>query len=392
MKTIAIIGAGAAGMMACATICESDLHGNIFLIDKNSDIGQKVLLTGGGRCNLTTGLTDIKEILKRYPRGAKFLKYAMYEFSPEKARKWFLDHKLRTKVEDDMRVFPASDKSMDVISVFMKIFDKHKVKMLMSNEVLSVKKVRDGFELDLQDRKLLTVNKMILAAGGGSYEIAQSFGHTITKLVPSLSALKLADPMDLAGVTVKKAGLRLRYGTDKYEYEGPFVFTHSGISGPAIFALSALAAYADFDDKNPAKLFIDFAPDLSREDVLQDIKNEISSSPKKDFANTLAKFVPKSATSKFKGKNAAVGKNEINKSVEFIKNCEFAVIGRAGGNEFVTAGGISLDEVDPKTMESKICHGLYFGGEVLDIDGVTGGFNLQAAWATGRIAGVSAVN
>lgn len=379
MRNIVIIGAGAAGMMACATVCESSFDGNIFLIDKNPEIGRKVLLTGGGRCNLTTGLKDIKEVLKKYPRGAKFLKYAMYEFSPEKVRKWFLKYGLRTKVESDMRVFPMSDKSIDVIAVFMRIFEKRGVKMMMSKEI------NDVSDLDFRP------DKIILTVGGDSYKIAKSFGHTITKLAPSLSALKLSNQTDCAGVTVKKAGLKLCYGFNKYEYMGPFVFTHFGISGPAVFAISSLAAYADFNSKNPATLLVDFMPDISREKVLQDIKNEIAASPRKDFSNTVSKFIPKSVFNKtrIKGKNAEVGKNEINKTVEFIKNCEFTVIGRDKGNEFVTAGGILLDEVDSKTMQSKIYPGLYFGGEVLDIDGFTGGFNLQTAWATGRIAGIA---
>lgn len=397
---VAIIGAGAAGMMAAATINEADPSVQVFLIEKNPLIGNKVIISGGGRCNVTTGFKDIRLVLERYPRGGKFLNSAMHNFSPEKVYEWFESHGVPLKIEDDLRVFPISNNGKDVVGVFEKIFAETNTKVLFQHQV---EKIENGFKIHFKSHPTLEVDKVIITTGGQAYRhtgstgdgytFAESLGHTITKLAPSLNSFVCSEKWipELAGVSLKKAKLK----SQKYEYTGPFLFTHKGITGPAVFALSSYVAFENYDHNNPLEIFIDLIPDNSRFDT--EFRAILEKNPKKDFDNTLAEYMPKSLAQKIcevlgiKGdkNNNEVAKKDINKTIEFVKRLPLHAVGRGAGDEFVTAGGVELKEVDSKTMESKKCPGLYFAGEVLDIDGFTGGYNLQASWATGRLAGQS---
>ncbi|KKP37561.1 MAG: NAD(FAD)-utilizing dehydrogenase [Candidatus Peregrinibacteria bacterium GW2011_GWF2_33_10] len=406
---IAVIGGGAAGMMAVATIKEKNPATEVFLIEKNHDLGAKVMLTGGGRCNVTTGIFDVEEVLKKYPRGAKFLKHAMYSFSPKDLCAWFENHGLQLKIQGDLRVFPVSDNGQDVVRVFVDIFAKTAVKILLNNAVMKIEKEENNFFVQMSDSEVLEVNKIILTTGGQAYRetgstgdgytFAKNLGHTITKLAPSLSALMIKEEFiqHLSGVSLEKVSLRVN--ADKiYKFTGPIMFTHFGLSGPAIFAMSALIALIDFSAKSPINLFIDLISDFEQSKFLELLNQKIIQEGKKRVVNIIDQFLPKSLAVKIlenlninlDKKFCELSKKEINKIVENLKNLPLTVIGRRAGEEFVTAGGIDLKEVNPQTMESKICPGLYFAGEILDIDGFTGGFNLQSAWSTGRLAGKSA--
>ncbi len=378
MKTTTIIGGGAAGMMAAATICESDKDAHVVLIEKNARLGQKVAMTGGGRCNVTTGLNDIKEVLTKYPRGSRFLRYAMYEFPPEKMCEWIENHNVPLKTEEDMRVFPKSDKGDDIVGVFEEILRKSKAKILLKNKVKQVTKKGNKFLVDGMES-----DNVIITIGGEGHQLIEPLGHKITDLAASLSPFKTKEEWThkLAGVSFQKAKLRIK----KHEFTGPILLTHQGITGPAVFAISALAAYEDL----PMTLFVDFLPDLNQDALREELNTAIKNEPQKLFQKILGKFVTKSFAKEMSDNRtcAEIGKKDINKAVETIKNTQLTITGYTTGKEFVTAGGVDLREVDSKTMESKICPGLYFAGEVLDIDAFTGGFNLQAAWATGRLAG-----
>ncbi len=402
-------------MMAATTIIERNPSAKVFLIERNRILGQKVRMTGGGRCNVTTGRTDMDDILRRYPRGKNFLKHAVYSFPPWKVMEWFEAHGVPLKTEEDLRVFPVSDKSDDIVAVFEKLFEKSNVQVMLGATVTSVKKGADGFEIEvpsplgLAPSSQLQARSLLIAVGGqaggstGGYALASSLGHTITPLAPSLNSFVVQEPWvkDLAGVSFKSVHFKF-VGTqniaspeNRYEFTGPFVFTHKGITGPAVFALSSLAAYEKLSVETPARLLIDLLPETSEAVLTQQLQEGIAAHPKKTFENLLSQFVPKSVATVIcqsigipaERIAVEVSKKDLHKTIAWIKGLPLTIIGRTAGEEFVTAGGVSLKEVDSKTMESKICPGLFLAGEVLDVDAFTGGFNLQAAWATGRLAG-----
>ncbi|MFA5855022.1 MAG: aminoacetone oxidase family FAD-binding enzyme [Candidatus Gracilibacteria bacterium] len=428
---IAIIGGGAAGMMAAATLAEAtaevapkasaraEAKPEIFLIERNFALGTKVLLTGGGRCNLTTGLDDIKEIADRYPRGGKFLMHALYNFPPLLIRDFFESRGVPLKTENDQRVFPVSDRAEDIVAIFSKIFTEHKVNLLLNTQVISVKKTKSNFTLELathaggkQEITTLTVDKLILATGGEAYRatgssgdgyaFAQSLGHHITALAPSLNSFTVKElwARSLPGVALQKAKFTIKTQnkpSKTYTSVGPALFTHHGITGPAIFAISSRIAFEDYSPTRPLTLFVDLIPDTPQPALEEALYMELNSNQQKFFRNSLSVFVPKSLAAEFCNllqipedkKNVELPKKDYFKTIDLLKHLPLTIIGRAPQEEFVTAGGIDTAEVNPRTMESLICPGLYAVGELLNVDAVTGGFNLTAAWVTGRLAGES---
>lgn len=408
--TIAIIGGGAAGMMAAAAITAENPKIEIFLIEKNAALGKKVLISGGGRCNVTTGLTDMQKLRTKYPRGARFLQHALYTFPPEKVTAWFENHGVPLKIEKDLRVFPQSNNGKDVVDVFEKIFAAHRTtKILCNHNVEKIEKMNDGFQIFLKGKEPLRVDKVILTTGGQAYRhtgstgdgytFAESLGHTITPLAPSLTSFITQEqwPKKLAGVSIVHATLTAK-GTKKMSTEGPFLFTHWGISGPAVFALSAATAFETYNDRSPLQITIDLLPLTKGAELEKELTKIMQEHPQKTIENTIAHFVPKSLGGAIcencgiplDKKNSAITKKERHLLIETLKNLKVHAVGRGAGDEFVTAGGVTLEEVERTTMESKICPGLFFAGEILNIDGFTGGFNLQAAWATGKLAGENA--
>jgi predicted Rossmann fold flavoprotein len=415
MTKIAIIGGGAAGLMAAARIVElvrdreEEVKDSpeIFLIERNKVLGKKVMMSGGGRCNFTTGLEDLKEVLKRYPRGGRFLRTAMHAFPPADMCVWLEEHGVPVKCENDMRVFPKSNNGAHVVRAIEKVLDVGGVKVLFETSVSGFSKEGEEFVLDFGEDSL-RVNKVILCVGGKAYgrtgsqgdgySFAEGFGHKITDLAPSLSAFVLGEKWlrDLAGVAFETVSLNCR----GQSFSGPIMFSHKGMTGPAVFALSALLAYENFDRNASAELFVDFFPGENYEECASMLKAELEANSAKAFRNVLAYLLPKSFVevlcqqlSVDVSKRAdELSKKDLNRVVDALKNLKLSLVGRVPGDEFVTAGGIALEEVDVKTMQSKICPGLYFAGELLDYDGFTGGFNLQAAWATGRLAGESTLS
>lgn len=402
----AIIGGGAAGLMCAAAINEQNPEAEVFLIEKNDSLGKKVIISGGGRCNVTTGIQDVRIVLSKYPRGSKFLSSAMHRFPPEAVQQWFEDQGVALKGEADQRVFPVSNQSKDVVGAFEKFFADNNTKILLNHYVRGIEKEGKRFIVHFKNQPSLTVDKVILTLGGQAYRqtgsagdgygLAESLGHHITELAPSLSSLtsKESWPAEVAGTSFAKATFKV-HGKKHYEFTGPFVFTHWGVSGPAVFALSSLIAFEKFSPTAPIKIYLDLAPDLSINEVLFKIKSFMESDPKKLFKYTLHQLIPLSLAAiavdqigiKKEKKNHEISKQELRQAAEWFKRSPLTITGRRPGEEFVTAGGVDLAEVNSSTMESKICPGLYFAGEILNVDGYTGGFNLQAAWATGHLAG-----
>lgn len=403
---IGIIGAGAAGLMAAATIIELAPAATVYLIEKNRVLGRKVSISGGGRCNVTTGVHNIKDLLTRYPRGYKFLTTAMYHFGPEQVYSWFEDHGVPLKTEADLRVFPQSNIGTDVVAVFERLFHDNQVQVLAGETAQSVTRQGDQFHIAVRSRKNLAVDKLILTTGGqahrytGStgdgYKFAEQLGHTITPLAQSLNAFILADVWvkQLAGVSFVAVGLQIK-DKKQYHFTGPIVCTHQGISGPAVFALSSQIAFERYSAQRPLTLLIDLLPTVSGEQLRHELLNTFKRQPQQKLRTTLHAWLPNSVIAALLGElnlpatktNGEVSHVMMQRIIDQFKKCPVSIIGRGSGDEFVTAGGVDLTEVNPRTMESKLCPGLFFAGEILNIDGYTGGFNLQAAWATGRLAG-----
>ncbi len=413
----AIVGGGAAGMMAAATLIEQG-EGSVVLFEKNARLGQKVLISGGGRCNVTTGITDIKEILKRYPRGAKFISYAMYEFAPLKVIEWFEEHGVPLKTEEDLRVFPVSDNGNDVVGVFEHIFSSlgngERAIIKLGTGIVDVR-LRENeeykFELTTDKGEHFYAKNVVLTTGGQAYRhtgstgdgyaFAQKMGHNLTPLGPSLSSFFTQDAWvpACAGVSVERATLTLQGANDSWKFSGPFVFTHRGVSGPTIFALSAYGAFEPISKAQNATLFIDFFPDERRDVLEARVAKMAKEHPKKNLINlvdmffplTLARVAVDSCDADPTLHVAQVSRDTWNRLIDFMKSAKISLNGRGSGEEFVTAGGISTAEIDQKTLQSKLCPGLYFAGEIIDVDGFTGGFNLQASWAGGHLVGKSII-
>lgn len=404
---VAIIGGGAAGMMCAASIHESNPATEIFLVERNDGLGKKVIISGGGRCNVTTGIRDVKTVLSKFPRGGKFLTSAMYAFPPEAVYAWLETHGVPLKTESDLRVFPVSDNGRDIVGVFERLFQHPKIHVLLRRSAVSVEKLNGKFTVHIRDQKEpLVVDALVLTTGGQAYRqtgstgdgyaFAASLGHTITPLAPSLSAFfsKESWPATISGLSFEKATFTAERG-NRPQFTGPFLFTHRGVSGPAVFALSSLVAFEKYDAANPLAITIDLFPDDSPEKLQTKFEKLILENRNKSFVNVLGFLVPKSLAEiavRELGVPPVAHANQMPKKetirvLSWLKVIPLSIIQRGAGDEFVTAGGVDLSEIDPQTMESKICPGLYFAGEIMNVDGFTGGFNLQASWATGHLAG-----
>lgn len=408
---IAIIGGGAAGLMAAAAAQEIDPTATISLIERNPGLGKKVIISGGGRCNVTTGILDVRDVLYRYPRGGKFLSSAMRRFPPAWTISWFETHGVPLKTEEDLRVFPRSDDGTDVVAVFERLFrapDSH-VHPLLGRHATAVTKTANGFVVSFRSGEPLTADRLILTTGGQAYRhtgstgdgyaFAESLGHRITPLAPSLNSFftKETWPKKLSGLSVESAKISAP-SVPRASYTGPFLFTHKGVSGPAVFALSALVAFERYDAAHPLPIAIDLFPVEKAEALSERLTAAFRANAKKSIKTVLGFLLPKALAAVLVAQTgvndeeqaAQASKKDVAACVRWMKGVPLTVIGKGAGDEFVTAGGVDTDEVDPRTMESRICPGLYFAGEILNVDGFTGGFNLQASWATGRVAGESA--
>lgn len=404
---VGIIGGGAAGMMCAATVKQEHPDAEIFLIERNDGLGKKVIISGGGRCNVTTGIQDIKTVLKKYPRGEKFLTSAMYAFPPEATYHWFESRGVPLKNQEDNRVFPQSDDGKDIVRIFENLFKQTGVRVFLKTAVIHVEKKNEQFFIHCKGNPdPVIVDKLVLTTGGQAYRqtgstgdgyaFASSLGHTITSLAPSLNAFftKETWPARLSGLSFSNAKITAKRER-KPHFTGPFLFTHKGISGPAVFALSSLVAFETYNPEQPLDITIDLFPEIHQDAVHAELERLIKLHQQKLLENVLGMFIPKSlaeivleelSIDKTKHCNETA-KKDLNRICMWLKAIPLSVVQRGAGDEFVTAGGVHTDEVDPRTMQSKICPGLSFAGEILNVDGFTGGFNLQASWATGHLAG-----
>lgn len=387
-KNIGIIGAGAAGAFA-AVLLSKNPYNNITIFDSKEPFSS-LLPTGGGRCNITNSIEDIKEFAKNYPRGEKFLLSAFSKLDSKKTRQLFKDLGVKTYVQPDNRVFPVTDSSLKTIKILSEHLNASNVHFV-KNKVISVCKNDNGFELTTE-KGLYSFDYLLIATGGkgNGFELAKSMGHTIIEPKPSLCALDIKEKFlyKLSGLCFKDIELSINSGKKKVSCIGDFLFTHKSISGPCVFKISALSAYQDFNQQNPlvitAKL-TSFSID--------EIENELKNNSKKTIKNVFSKFAPESFISEILNFNkidgskqaAQLKKTEKEILIQSLINLKLNAVARIKDSEIVTAGGVDLNEINSKTMESKLVSNLFFAGEILNIDGFTGGFNLQNCWSTAYI-------
>ena len=408
-KKVIVVGAGAAGVFAAGTAAENCAE--VLLLERNPKIGRKVLITGKGRCNVTHHTDEVDTLIQNIPGNGRFLYSAFSNFMPQDTIDFFEDYGVPLKIERGNRVFPQSDKASDIVDamaryladVGVQIKQARVTEVLTENGTVTGVKTESG-EVFFADRVILTTGgKSYPKTGstGDGYVLAQSVGHTVTPLRPSLSALRCREGFcsDCSGLSLRNVAITI-HDTKKqkiiYEDFGEMLFTHFGVSGPMI--LSASAHMREMQAERYT-IHLDLKPALSPEKLDARILRDFSENLNKSISNTLGLLLPRSiipAVLHRAGLRPSEKINQITKEqrtrlAETVKNLTLTVMDFHDIKEaIVTAGGVKTSEVNPKTMESKLCRGLYFAGELLDCDGYTGGFNLQIAFSTGRLAGLSA--
>lgn len=399
-KNVIIIGGGAAGFFAAITCAEADPLAKVVILEKGKQVLQKVKVSGGGRCNVTHACFDPRELVKNYPRGSKALLGPFNQFAPGDTISWFYDRGVELKTEDDGRMFPTTDDSQTIMDCLMDAADKAGVKIMTSQNVVSISK-RDDWEIETQNGEAFQAQKLMIAAGSSPrlWDMLAELGHRIVEPVPSLFTFNINDQRikNLPGLSVPHATVKIV--GEKLAASGPLLITHWGMSGPAILKLSAWGARLFHNRKYDFEISINWLGNENFDDALASLKNAKLEEAKKLVANynPLA-IIPKRLWESFlQAANinaqlrwADISKSQINKLAGELTSGIFQVRGKSTfKEEFVTAGGIHLDEVNFRRFESKILPNLFFAGEILDIDAVTGGFNFQAAWTGGKLAGTA---
>lgn len=398
---IIVIGGGAAGFFSAITCAKTYPETQVTLLEAGREPLTKVRISGGGRCNVTHHCFEPSQLINYYPRGGKALRGAFTRFQPKDTVNWFATQGVKLKTEADGRMFPITDDSATIVQCLMNTAHFHGVKLMTNVGVQSVKKTSDGFEVALKTGNLLKCDRLLIATGSNpqGYRWAQDLGHTIVPPVPSLFTFQINDVRlkDLAGVSVENATVRLLTpDKTKLEQTGPVLITHWGLSGPAVLKLSAWGARVLHEHHYKMSLQVNWLSEYNSETLRQElnqIKNEntkrkVSSFSPFSFPKRLWQSILNYLKVNFDVTWAELSKNSLNQLVQELTQSQYQITGKGVfKEEFVTCGGVNLKEIDFKTMESKICPGLYFAGEILDIDGVTGGFNFQSAWTTAWLAG-----
>jgi predicted Rossmann fold flavoprotein len=400
-KRIVIAGGGAAGFFAGLACAEMAPGLEIFIFEKSSHFLSKVKISGGGRCNVTHAEFDPREFSKRYPRGERALISAFAKFQARDTVAWFENRGVKLKIESDGRMFPTTDSSQTIIDCLLSSARRAGIQLKANCGIeTAAKKPGGGFELTLSNGEQLLCDKLVLATGGcrtpALGQLAVSLGHQLEPPVPSLFTFHVATPWlrTLAGISVERVEASV---TDsKLRESGALLITHWGLSGPAILRLSAWGARELHEKNYSFSIQINWLPDLDEKSVAVELQSRRNSQPAKLVVNSpiaplparlweqLVQAAGLAGDLRWSGLSRA-GQHQL---IQQLLRSEFPVTGKSlNKDEFVTCGGVKLSEVDFKTMESRICPGLFFAGEVLDVDGITGGFNFQSAWTTGWLAG-----
>ena len=397
MKVV-IIGGGAAGFFTAIIAKAKNPQLDVTILEKSAKLLSKVRISGGGRCNVTHNCFDPKELVKNYPRGAKELLGPFHVFQPRDVVHWFGKRGVELKTEADGRMFPITDSSSTVIDCLMKEAEDLGIRIERQAKIESIALLDNGFILTTKDEQI-DAAYVVLATGSskGGYEFARNFGHKVKELVPSLFTFNIPNFAfaDLSGLSMPNATVSINKG--KFCQRGPLLITHFGFSGPAALKLSAFCAREFFKANYEIALKVNWVS-IKEQEVAERLLLEKKKNPTVAIGNVSLCGMPKSLFRAFLArlcikhvtKLSSCTQKDFNKLANMLTSDSFDVRGKTTNkSEFVTCGGVDLKEVNFKTMESKITQGLYFSGEILDIDGVTGGFNFQNAWTTGYIAGFS---
>ncbi|MFO1488621.1 MAG: NAD(P)/FAD-dependent oxidoreductase [Verrucomicrobiota bacterium] len=399
-QRIGIVGGGAAGFFAALACAESLPGAEIVILEKTAQFLAKVKISGGGRCNVTHACFNGREFATRYPRGAKELIGPLQQFSATDTIAWFAQRGVTLKTEEDGRMFPVTNTSQTIVDCLLDEARRCGVKLRPNSGVEAVGKDGEGFRLKLTTGEEFVCDQVLLATGGcrtaALGQLAASLGHTLESPVPSLFTFHVGTPWlrELAGVAVEDAEVSVP-GT-KLRERGALLFTHWGFSGPAVLRLSAWGARQLAEMNYQVPLRVNWLPQTSSEELLAEFQRRRQTSGAKLVVNVpvspltarLWEQLVLAAGIARDVRWSAFSANAQRQLIETLLQSDFAVTGKSlNKDEFVTCGGVRLREVNFKTMESRVCPGLYFAGELLDIDGITGGFNFQAAWTTGWIAG-----
>ena len=401
---IAIIGGGAAGFMAAIVARRTNPASKVTIFERAQKVLAKVEITGGGRCNVTNSFAAITDMKQAYPRGHKLMKRLMKTFSHEDTYRWFEQYGVPLVTQEDECVFPKAQDSHAIINCLVRQANELGVTICCRHRLVNIHRMEDGrLKLEFENGSHRVFHRTIITTGGspngrGLQYLAQ-LGHDIEPPVPSLFTFNIKDRAfcDLMGTVVEPVVTTVP-GT-KLRAKGPLLVTHWGVSGPAVLKLSSYAARLLAENDYKAPLAISWTGELTRQEVEENLLKLQTANPRKQVATLHPFGLPSRLWLYILSKLgidavkpwAEIGRKTLNRMIETLVNDQYTIAGKgAFREEFVTCGGVSLSSVNSKTLESKVCPNLFFAGEMLDIDAITGGFNLQAAWTTGFIAGKSA--
>lgn len=398
---VIIIGGGASGMMASVFAARNGFK--TLILDHNEKLGKKLYITGKGKCNLTNN-SSVETHLNNIVTNSKFMYSALNSFTPQDVMQFFEDNGLKLRTERGNRVFPESDKSSDVIKTLEKTMQQYGVVVSLNQEIVSVNKA-DKFNILCNNNVNYTCNSLIVATGGISYsgtgatglgyKIAKQFGHEVVEPRSALCPIVIKEDIsELNGLSLRNVSLTYKNGNKTFIEQGDLLFTFNSLTGPIALTLSSQINKLDIKNK---KLFLDLKPALSEEKLEEKFKREFIEYAKKDFKNYLSTLLPTSFIDFFFNKTKIANKKMSDFTredrqilINMLKKFDFSIVSLDNINvSIVTSGGVSVKQINSKTCESKIIENLYFVGEVLDVDALTGGFNLQIAWSTGYVAGNS---
>lgn len=400
--TIIIIGGGAAGFFAAIAAAQAAPSARVLLLEKARQLLSKVRISGGGRCNVTHACFEPKQLICNYPRGGKALLGPFSRFQPKDTIQWFQQRGVTLKTEDDGRMFPITDNSETIIQCLLSEARRHRVEIQTEIGLEDIIPHPTGFDLQLTNGTSMHCDRLLLASGSNSkiWNVLQKLGHTIVPPVPSLFTFNIPSSplLELAGISVEHAKVKIKIKDHSLEQTGPLLITHWGFSGPAVLKLSAWGARLLHDNGYRATLLINWIPNLAPTEVktlLQDFKMQhpakmVANENPTHLSRNLWKKLIERANVPPSVRWSHLASKQMDSIIKELTAGEYLIEGKTTyKEEFVTCGGIQLDEVNFKTMESKKVPHLHFAGEILDIDGVTGGFNFQNAWTTGLIAGTA---
>jgi len=404
-KSLIVIGGGAAGFFTAVNAARLNPELKVTILEKSREVLSKVRVSGGGRCNVTHHCFDPELLSRAYPRGKKVLRWSFEQFQASDTVEWFSERGVELKAEEDGRMFPVTDSSETIIQCLMEDAKKYNVDIRLKTKVDKIEHVEDGFRLQLYKSKPLTCKYLVVATGGynreNAYEWLKELGHTIHSPVPSLFTFNFREKIftDLAGISVERAEVHIK--DSSFTEIGPVLITHWGLSGPAVLKLSAWAARELHQKEYRYDVQVNWLFPMNEQQVRQELSDLRDEQPRKLISKQNRFPFPVRLWEKFlelsnikpEKRWADLSNKEIHELTQQVTRGTYSIQGKTTyKEEFVTCGGIPLNEINPDTMESKKIPGLYFAGEVLDIDGITGGFNFQAAWTNGWLAAKAICN